>query len=152
MPWQVSSADININGFLVSLHFLLSLSYFLLHSSSIIPIPNNMLSMALRLIVTLRVTCYVYNALRLVVNYGNLKVVQPEREDKFLRSPISEKNKMWWSWNYAHNQTYVCLNYFMRESPKVNNIYESWELCLHHFSLSGLLLLKMLFWKVWKNY
>ena len=152
MPWQASSADININGFLVFLHFLLSLSYFLLHSSSIIPIPNNMLSMALRLIVTLRVTCYVYNALGLVVNYGNLKVVQPEREDTFLRSLISEKSKMWWSWNYAHNQTHVCLNYFMRESPKMSNIYESWELCLHHFSLSGLLFLKMLFCKVWKNY
>ena len=53
-----------------------------------------MLSMALRLIVTLRVTCYVYNALRLVVNYGNLKVVQPEREDTILRSLISEKSKM----------------------------------------------------------
>ena len=64
------------------------------HSSSIIPIPNNMLSMALRLIVTLRVTCYVYNALRLVVNYGNLKVVQPEREDTILRSLITEKSKM----------------------------------------------------------
>ena len=85
MPWQVSSAEININGFLVSLHFLLFLSYFLLHSSSIILIPNNMLSMTLRLIVTLRVRCYVYNTLRLVVNNGNLKVVQPEREDKFLR-------------------------------------------------------------------
>ena len=81
--------------------------------------------MALRLIVTLRVTCYVYNALRLVVNYGNLKVVQPEREDTILRSLISEKSKMRSSWNYAHNQTHVCLNYFMPESPKMSNIYES---------------------------
>ena len=46
----------------------------------------------------------------------------------------------------------MCINCLFRESPKVVNIHESWEPSLHHFSLSGLLFFKMLFWKVWKHY